>query len=149
MKRKIITSILITGMALSLTACGNDHSNSVNIVSAVDEENMDVDNSQDMDEPDNSEKQGKNREDDSDFKKSKVDEAHIKAYNEAFKNSDSYDPVFEERCVYINGIRAYLPVTVKDYEQLFDVEFTSAVPSLWGAYYVTEYFTLGAPPIHD
>ncbi len=125
-------------MALSLTACGNKNNAGVNVVSAVDGENTDYEDSSDMDKPvtaDSAYETSNNKEI---IKSSTVDEAHIKAYNEAFKNSDSYDPVFEERCVYINGIRAYLPVTVKDYEQLFDVEFTSAVPSLWGAYYVTK-----------
>ncbi|MBQ0027127.1 MAG: hypothetical protein KBS96_00850 [Lachnospiraceae bacterium] len=62
------------------------------------------------------------------------DENHFNTYNIDFKNSKSYDPVFENRCMYINGSRVYIPTTVREFERLFGTEFVEVDKGAMGGW---------------
>lgn len=66
-----------------------------------------------------------------------LDANHFEAYNVEFKNSVNYDPVFENRCMYIDGNKVYLPTTVREFENLFGTKFTKLDKTTMGGWAYT------------
>ncbi|SEM68262.1 hypothetical protein SAMN04487770_1652 [Butyrivibrio sp. ob235] len=54
-----------------------------------------------------------------------IDEIWIKNFDKEFLESDDYNPLFPERCFYVKGVRVHIPTTVRGFEKLFGVTFTS------------------------
>lgn len=131
MKKRVIMTILIASIVgMVLCGCGN--------------QNKRVDKEQDDERYENTE----DTEEESEFKKgdrildkkifASYDKEFFENYNEAFRNSDSYDPVFENRCLYLDGNKVYFPTTVREFEKLFDTEFTK-FDFFSGGYFVNYY----------
>nr|MCR4787519.1 hypothetical protein [Lachnospiraceae bacterium] len=59
-----------------------------------------------------------------------LDSLYFQNYDREFVSGSTYNPVFDQRCFYADGVKVHMPETVGDIERLFNTHFIAALPML-------------------
>jgi len=110
MKKKLLPFLILTTMVLCLTGCGlSSVEEGKEVTGEESVENFENENSLDILND-----------------KEISDEARLLEFNEKIRGNERWNLLFEKRCFYVDGIKVYMPTTVKEYQELFNTEFTGA-----------------------
>ena len=131
MRRRIMSIICVTMALFCITGCGNNKAeqtvvNDKPTVTAKKEE-PDSTNIETEDKVTDQKPSPEKTDATEPSSERLLDAAYFEEYDRQYVQSETYNPVFENRCFYIDGVRVHMPDRVGDLEELFNTHFVDAL----------------------
>lgn len=125
MRRKLVMAVALALTAAALSACGAGSAES-SAAGAVEESAGGAVQEEETKEETKEETDGAGADDWEAPEQTAgvLDKAWLEAFDRDFVESEDYNPLFADRCFYVEGVRVHIPTTVRGFERLFGTTFT-------------------------